>query len=215
MRPRLQTSVEDMAVFCPALSYTSESMGSGGWWSGELLPLKTAERLPELLDDIHHHNPIFTAQGGELRHLASCRVNHCKHEWMNQIRPEDLMEPFDVTIYYSGGHDDPRCWIKGIDVMNGRHMWTDGSICPFMSSRAAWDWLTDTVADFTGHVSIWLISWMVFQRTGVWVVAEHGNTPNYHLGNIRPNRNCWCRSGKKYRKCHMRQDQIQAWRMSR
>jgi SEC-C motif-containing protein len=204
-----------MAAFCPALPYTPESMGSGGWWSGPLTPVRSVERLPDLLDDIHHHNPIYTAPGAELRHLASCQASHCKHEWMDKVRPEELVRTFDATIYYSGGHDDPRCRIKGIDLTNGRHMWTDGSICPFMSSSAAWDWVTDTVADFTGHVSIWLVSWIVFQHTGVWIVGEHGNTPDYHLGNIKPNNQCWCRSGKKYRRCHMQQDQILAWRMRR
>lgn len=76
----------------------------------------------------------------------------------------------------------------------------------------SWDWTVDTVADFTGHVSVWLTSWMVFQQTGTWIVGEHGNTAGYHLGVIKPNDRCWCRSGKKYRKCHMQQDQILALR---
>jgi len=131
---------------------------------------------------------------------------------MERIRPEDLVRTFETRLYYSGGHDDPRCWITGIDLTNGRHMWSDGSICPFLSSKASWDWTVDTVADFVGHVSVWLTSWMIFQQTGTWIVGEHGNTGGYHLGAIKPNERCWCRSGKKYRKCHMPQDQILAQR---
>lgn len=131
---------------------------------------------------------------------------------MERIRPEDLVRTFEVRFYYSGGHDDPRCWITGIDLTNGRHIWSDGSICPFLSSSASWDWMTDTVADFASHVSVWLVSWMVFHRTGIWVVGEHDNTAAYHLGVLKPNDRCWCRSGKKYRKCHMQQDRVRAAR---
>ena len=201
-----------MATFCPALPYTPESGAAGGWWSGPMTPIRSAERLLDLLDDIHHHRPVYTLAGGELRHLPACREHHCTHPWMEPVRPENLMRTFDARFYYSGGHDDPRCWITGIDATNGRHMWSDGSICPFLSSSASWAWMTDTVVDFVGHVSVWLTSWMVFQQTGTWIVGEHSNTAPYHLGVIKPNDRCWCRSGKKYRKCHMQQDQALALR---
>lgn len=212
MTPRLKKSIEDMAAFCPALRYASEPQGAGGWWSGPMTPIKSIERLLDLLDDIHHNNPVYIAPGAELRHLPACHAVHCKHPWMDMVRPEELVQKFEVRIYYSGGHDDPRCLIKGIDSTNCRHMWSDSSICPFMSSSATWDWMLDTVADFAGHVSVFLVSWMVFQRTGVWIVGEHGNSGTYHLSTIRPNDVCWCRSGKKYRKCHMQNDQALAWR---
>ncbi len=167
MTSRLQKSIEDMVAFCPALRYTPEAGGTGGWWSGPLTPVRSAERLLDLLDDIHHHRPVYTVVDAELRHLPACREGHCPHSWMDRIRPEDLVHTFEGRLYYSGGHDDPRCWITGIDQTNGRHMWSDGSICPFISSSATWDWMTDTVADFAGHVSIFLVSWMVFQRTEV------------------------------------------------
>lgn len=215
MSPRLEKSVGAMKTFCPTLSFSLETTGQGGWWRGSLTPLGSTDRIFDLLDDIHHNNPAYVTRDAVLRHLPACAANHCKHEWMNSIRTDELIRTFKVQIYYSGGHDDPRCWIEGIDHTNGRHMWTDGSICPFMSSSGTWDWITDSVADFAGHVSVWLVSWMVFQQVGVWIVGEHGNTPDYHLANIKPNNLCWCRSGKKYRKCHMQQDQALLWKMRR
>jgi len=209
---RLQKSVDDMAAFCPGLQYTPAPGGAGGWWFGSVTPIRSTERLLDLLDDIHHNRPIYTVAGGELRHLPACEKRHCSHPWMDRIQPEALVRTFEVRLYYSGGHDDPRCWITGIDLANGRHMWTDGSICPFLSSRASWDWTVDTVADFVGQVSAWLTSWMIFQQTETWIAGEHGNTAGYHLSVIRPNDRCWCRSGKKYRKCHLHQDQVLAWR---
>jgi hypothetical protein len=123
-----------MAAFCPALRYAPAPGGAGGWWSGPITPIRSTERVLDLLDDIHHHRPVYTISGGELCHLLSCRESHCRHPWMERIRPEDLVRTFDARLYYSGGHDDPRCWITGIDLTNGRHMWSDGSICPFLSS---------------------------------------------------------------------------------
>lgn len=197
-----------MATFCRDLTYEPDPSGSGGWWTGEIVPLKSIDRLSELLDDIHHHQAVYTAANAELRHLSGCTAEHCRHEWMDNVRPTELLRPFSIRVGYSGGHEDPRCWVEDINLQNGRHMWSDGSICPFMSSTATWDWLRDTVADFIGHVSVWLVSWMIFQQTAVWIAGEHGNTPGYHASTIKPNDFCWCRSGRKYRKCHMQQDSV-------
>jgi hypothetical protein len=177
-----------------------------------LQPLRTTENPWELLDDIHHNRDVYTAWRGSIRHLESCTATHDQHEWMERVRPEELARTFTVRLEYSGGSEDPRCCVVGIDRTNGRHMWGDGSICPFLSSKRTWDWTRDTVADFVGHVSIFILTWMVFQQTGIWIVGEHGGTPSYHIATIRPNDHCWCRSGKKYRKCHMRLDQIEVMR---
>lgn len=79
MSSRLQKSIEDMATFCQALLYTPESGAAGGWWSGSITPIRSAERLLDLLDDIRHHRPIYTLPGGELCHLPTCRERHCTH----------------------------------------------------------------------------------------------------------------------------------------
>lgn len=208
MTPRLKTSIEEMAIFCPNLLYAPDPGDIGGWWAGEFRALSNVEVLPELLDDIHHNRAVSTAPGGATRHYSSCTRNHCLHEWMERLRPEELLRAFNVRIFYTGDREDPRCFVEGITNENGRHVWSDGSICPFLSSKHAWNWTRDTIADFVGHVSLWLISWMIFHQTGVWIVGEHSGTPTYHRTHIHPNDNCWCRSGKKYRKCHMYHDEI-------
>lgn len=215
MNPRLTKSVGEMMAFCPNFPSAIDPSGVGASWTGAIAPLTSVEYLPELLDDIHHHRPVFTVANGGLRHLTDCTASHCSHDWMSSVRGPELLREFNIRIFYSGTHEDPRCWIRGIDGTNGRHMWSDGSICPFMSSTATWDWRSDSVADFIGHVSIWLVSWMVFQQTSVWIVGEHGNTPGYHLRTIRPSDLCWCRSGRKYRKCHLQEDQIVLARFGR
>jgi hypothetical protein len=211
---RLARSVEDMAEFCPNFAFLGEVAGTGVW-SGQLQPLRTTDGVVELLDDMHHNRNIYTAWRGELRHLPRCAADHCHHVWQDALKIEELLRTFEARIEYAGGQEDPRCWVEGITRENGRHMWADGSICPFLSARSSWDWSRETVADFVGHVSIWLASWMVFQQTTTWIVGEHAATPGYHLTVIRPNEHCWCRSGKKYRKCHMRDDQFAYLRTGR
>lgn len=126
----------------------------------------------------------------------------------------DLRTPFEVTITYSGARDHPRCWVvsPSIPPEKRRHMWGDCSICPFLASDDTWVWDRDTVADYVAHISVWLVTWLVFDRTGEWIVGEHSGTPQYHLAVVKPNDQCWCRSGRRYRKCHMREDQIEAAR---
>lgn len=204
-----------MAVFCPGLVYQPDALTEGGSWTGELRPLCALDGLQELLDDIYHHRAVYTAWQGELRHLADCHADHHRHDWMEKVRPEALLRPFMIRVYYAGGQDHPRCWVEGINGENGRHLWGDGSLCPFMASEDVWTWTRHTVADFIGHVSVWLVSWMSWQQTGVWLAGEHDSTPSYHLSHIRPNGQCWCRSGKKYRKCHMQSDQVAVFRFGR
>jgi hypothetical protein len=212
MTRRLTVSVEDMTEFCPNLVLQPGAMTEGAWWCGELRPLRNLESSAYILDDIHHHRNVMTAWQGEIRHLETCNAIHDRHEWMEHVSNTELLRSFNIRVFYSGGAEDPRCWVGGITPVNGRHVWGDGSICPFLSSKISWDRTRDTVADFVGHVSVWLITWMVFQQAGVWIVGEHGGTPGYHLAAIRPNEHCWCRSGKKYRNCHMRADQISVLR---
>lgn len=204
-----------MRVFCPDLVYEPDATTEGGCWTGELRPLHSLENLPELLDDIHHHRAVYTAWRGELRHLATCRAEHNHPDWLDRLRTEQLLRPFLIRVYYSGGQNHPQCWVDGINPQNARHLWGDGSLCPFMASEDGWVWTYHTVADFIGHISLWLVSWMIWQQTGIWISGEHESTPGYHLSQIRANAQCWCRSGKKYRKCHMYADQAAFFKLGR
>jgi hypothetical protein len=200
--------MEDMAEFCPNLAFTPT--GPGGFWRGVVQPIQSLEHIEELLDDICHHRHVYAAPRGELHHLIDCRTNHCRHPWMDLIA--DLRIAFEVEIYYDGTREHPKCWVLSpiIPPEKQFHMWADGSICPFLASEDAWVPNRHTVADFIPHVSLWLVTWAVFDQTGVWIAGEHGGTPEYHLEVVRPSDQCWCRSGRKYRKCHMHEDQRQA-----
>ncbi len=211
MHSRLQKSIEEMAEFCPNLVYEAvPPAGDGGIWRGRIQPVVSHGHLEEILDDIHHHRLVYGAPRGELRHHDSCAGPHCRHDWMDQIT--DLRIPFEIEISHDGSREQPKCWVVSphIPPEKRRHMWADGSICPFLASDDAWVWNRDTVADFVPYVSSWLVTWAVFDQTGVWIAGEHQSTPEYHLEVIKASHQCWCRSGRKYRKCHMRADQTEA-----
>jgi hypothetical protein len=215
MASRLEKSIEEMAEFCPNLTYEPATPPDGGGrWTGVIQPVQGVDELIELLDDIHHNRALRCGKDGELRHLSPCAATHCRHPWMNHIG--DLRVPFTVMIHYSGLRDHPRCWILSPQIPpdQRRHFWNDGSICPFLASESIWTWDRHTVADFVPHISVWLVTWLIFSRTGDWIVGEHAATPEYHLAVVKPSDQCWCRSGRKYRKCHMRTDQAAA-RLSR
>src|SRR2546422_8233305 len=117
---------------------------------------------------------------------------------MDQIG--ELRVPFTVSIYYSGGRDHPRCWVvsPSIPTEKRRHTWGDGSICPFLASEDSWVWDRDTVADFVPHISIWLLTWLVFDQTAQWIVGEREGTPEYHLSVIRDRKSTRLNSSHGY-----------------
>ncbi|MCI0723819.1 MAG: SEC-C domain-containing protein [Acidobacteria bacterium] len=216
MSGRLEKSVVEMAEFCPDFGYRPLPgvAGGGGQWKGTIrpAPLGNPDELEKLLDDIHHHHPVYGAPNGELRHLSTCTAQHCRHSWMDQIH--DLRVEFSVLIFYSGGRDHPRCWVLSPEIppAKRRHFWNDGSICPFLASDNSWVWDRHTVADFVPHVSVWLLVWLVYDQTDVWIVGEHEGSAQYHLSVISPSDQCWCRSGRKYFKCHLKEDELAAMR---
>lgn len=208
MHSRLQKSIEDMAEFCPNLAFTPA--GAGGFWRGVVQPIQSLEYLEGLLDDIHHNRPVYAVPGGGLRHLPTCQADHCHHEWMDGV--QELRVPFEIAVHHNGNRAHPKCWVLSpiIPPTKRRHIWPDGSICPFLASEDVWVWNRDTVADFMPHVLIWLVSWLVFDQTGEWIVGEHEGTPEFHLAVLRASDQCWCRSGRKYFKCHLREDEMAA-----
>lgn len=178
---------------------------TSGLWCGWVQPVKAPVVPNDLLDDLSHDRPVFVA-GDEVRHVASCKSVHCHHEWMAKVA--DLTRRFELLIEYNGGTAVPRCRVESpiIPFEKRRHMWGDGSVCAFLASESVWVWSKDTVASFLPHVLIWLVKWMVFDDSGVWIGSEHRSDPGYHLQFLDPRGPCWCGSGSPYRRCHRRQD---------
>lgn len=207
MASRLDCSVQAMAEVYPQFAFQelTSQKGTAGVWRGRVRPIKTAESLSELLDDLHHDREVYVV-GDEVRHLPSCPAQHCRHDWMDRLG--DIANTFDLEIRYDGGQGLPRAWVMApaIPPAKRQHMWSDNAVCAFLASDRVWVWHKDTVAQFVPHILIWLVKWTVFDRTGQWIGAQHGSTPQYHLRYIRPKDPCWCGSGKSYRKCCRKKD---------
>lgn len=163
-----------------------------------------------LLDDIAHSRDIRAYDGGQLTHFTDCAVRHCRHEWMDAAR--NFGTEFVVRVEIIPDGSDPRCFVESPQITKPKHMWRDGSICPFLSSVSAWDPAVHTVADFMPDVSVWLLKRMVYDQTGVWIGREHDHARAYYVLMLKSSDRCWCRSGNEYGICHQAEDRMLAAR---
>lgn len=200
-----------MALAYPNLSLAIQPTAGGEMavWRGVVEPIRSLAGLDAILDDVAHER-LVRVVSGEIRHHPECQAVHCHHGWMEPLVYWRIR--FELEARYDGGAGDPRCWVRWPPVVKldkARHVWRDGSICPFLSSDG-WDPERDDVVDFMGHVAIWLLKWTLWDQTGVWIGKERGSNAAYHLSAIRLDDPCWCRSGLPYRACHLRSDRIAA-----
>lgn len=210
VRGRFAKSIDAMLHEFPMLTYEGLNTESGllASWHGWVQPISTHDATTHLLlDDLFHDRPIYQ-QSDQVRHISTCQAQHCEHPWME--RDLNLQRRFQLQVVYAGGQALPRCRVLSPTLGKVKHTWGDGAICAFMDSAKAWRRGLDTVADFMPHVLIWLVKWMVFDATDVWIGSEHYSSPLYHLRVLDRNDLCWCGSGDIYRRCHRIQDQIDA-----
>jgi hypothetical protein len=209
---RLEASIEEMRKYYPALSLSVSAKDNPekAIWSGRVQPIRTRDGLDQLLEDIHHERPYYIVPGGEVLHHPECAAPHTQNAWV-----EKLSRPFavyEVDIKYLGGNSHPAAYVRDPVIPEAKrwHMFGDGSICPYAPWADIWRWNEHTVVDFMGHVLGWLIKWTVRDQAGVWLGLEISHDPAFLLRNIGRNNQCWCGSGKKYKKCHREPDEVRA-----
>lgn len=210
MNERLARSADAMRLSYPQLTFVTESVAGlkAGVWRGVIRPIQSLEPLGEILDDIAHGR-VVRVVGGEVRHHPDCREQHHRQSWMDRVVAWRIQ--FHLKVRWDGGNADPRCWIVAPPVWTPerkKHIWGDGSICPFMSSEA-WDADRDDVVDFMAHVSVWLVKWMLWDQTDMWMGPEHAFSPEHHVASLQPTDCCWCRSGREYARCHLAVDRTE------
>lgn len=207
MVTKFERSIEAMKTGYPDFTLTHEvgELGDIAVWRGVVQPVRQLGHLSSILEDVEAERPVHIISG-EILHHPQCDIVHSVHPLTKRLIYWKTR--FELRVQYDGGRGDPRCWVitPPIPLDKRRHIWPDGSICPFMSGDA-WDADQNDVVDFLGHVAIWLLKWTAFSQTGVWLAREHQGTPDYHLKVLRPDDNCWCRSGRRYGTCHRPSDQ--------
>jgi hypothetical protein len=211
MPTRLEESIEAMARRFPTFNFSTTP--AGGSWIGLVQPIKTTSGLPELLDDLEEDRDVLIV-GTEVRHNPKCDHAHHRHPWMDEVL--DLTTSFQLEIKYDGGEAFPRAWVVNPLIPQNKrlHMWGDGSICAFLPSRDVWNWSRDNVAGLMPDWLIWLVKWMVYNQTNVWIGAQHQFSPHYHLAILKGKDLCWCGSGRQYRGCHRKEDEVLAGRVA-
>jgi hypothetical protein len=206
---RLEASIRAMQDYFPDFSLSIQMIGSGNIavWKGKVQPIQSLEGLNELLDDIHCERPIHVMPGGEVRHHPTCTITHAHHDWMDKLKNPCLS--FELEVRYNGGRRHPKAFIRApvLPQHKWKHLFTDGSICPYAPWENIWRWDLNTVGDYMGHALAWLIKWIVWDQADIWIGPEKSHDRNFLLQNIGRNQKCWCGSGEKYKRCHLAQDE--------
>ncbi len=209
---RLEASIEGMRAYYPALHFSivDTEAGKQAIWRGKVQPIRTADRLEDLLDDIHYERPFYILPGGEVLHHPACRASHIHHGWAEKLTNPHAV--YELEIRYSGGSRHPKAYVHDpiLPEKKKKHIFGDGSICPYAPWRQIWQWEHHTVVDYMAHTLGWLIKWTVWDQVGIWIGTEISHDPRWLLHTIGYNKPCWCGSGKKYKKCHRPTDENKA-----
>lgn len=205
---RLRESIEAMKVLFPdfSLALNQSRFENQAVWRGWVQPIQSEEGLIELLSDIHQVRPVYIMPGGEVRHDPSCDKEHTQYPWMKRLH--DLRMSYELEVSYSGGRAHPRAVIQNLSIPphGSKHLFQDGAICAYAPWQNVWRWHEHTVTDFLGHALVWLIKWTVWCQAKVWIGPEISHQRATLLKTIDRNTECWCGSGKKYKKCHLAKD---------
>jgi hypothetical protein len=206
---RLVASIAEMKAFYPQFSLSGSPIGTGSMavWKGLVQPIQTRSNVVELLDDVSHDRPVEIFPGGHVEHLASCRATHAEHEWMEDI--SDTCMRFKLELKYGGDAAHPQAFVlePSLPRSKWKHLFGDGSICPYPPWERVWSWTHHSVVDFMDHVLVWLIKSIVWLQARVWIGKERRHETEYLLARIDPVAQCWCSSGRQYQDCHRPKDE--------
>jgi hypothetical protein len=210
--PRLDASIEGMRAYYPAfhLRVVETDRRRQAIWTGRIQPIQTTDRLEELLDDIHNEHNFYVLPGGEVLHHPTCTASHTNHGWAEKLTNPHAV--YELEVRYGGGREHPKVYVRDpvLPKDNRPHTFGDDSICPYAPWQQIWRWEEHTVVDYMIHTLGWLIKWTVWTQAKIWIGPEMSHNSNFLLRTIGPNKQCWCGSGKKYKKCHKRMDEERA-----
>jgi SEC-C motif len=210
--PRLDISIEGMRDYYPlfSLSVTTTGIEREAIWTGRVQPIRTIEMLEELLDDIHNERPYYILPDGEVLHHPSCTATHKQHGWTEKLINPHVV--YELEVRYGGRQAHPKAYVRDplLPEDNRPHTFNDGSICPYAPWNQVWLWEEHSVVDYMGHTLGWLIKWTVWEQVKTWIGPEMSHDPRFLLRTVGPNKQCWCGSGTKYKKCHRFQDEANA-----
>src|SRR2546423_1926524 len=109
---RLEASIVAMREYFPEFSLSGSPIGTGplAVWKGKVQPLRSAEHLEEILDDICHGRPVMMRAGGGIGHRPDCTIEHCRHGWMDRVT--DPFVEYKLEVRYGGGEAHPTAYVR-------------------------------------------------------------------------------------------------------
>ena len=209
----MNESVAAMKANYPSFTVEGRPIGTGAKaiWKGWIQPIRILENLEQLLADIEQNRAVRILPGGEIIHRPDCQRKHPRFPWIKKLKKPD--RAFKIKIIYGCGSRHPSAYVLDpvIPPEEREHMFGDGSVCAYPPWQGVWDWQTNTVADFTDQVAVWLVKWNVWQQTDVWLGDEMLHDKAFLFFNIKVTEQCWCGSGKQYGVCHRINDARKAF----
>jgi hypothetical protein len=205
--------VATMAEHYPSLEFHLEERDGRpiAVWEGWLQPIRTRAGLNSIVSDLDEDCPVMIDRDTTtIGHYAKCGRQHGTHPILKKIKRWDCR--FLVRIEYNGGPAHPAGYLLDpvITPATRRHIFGLNRMCAYAPWTDAWRVDLNTVAEFTGHILIWLFKWNIWVETGHWLGSEMDHRPLYLLSTIRRDMQCWCGSGVPYEGCCMPLDQRRA-----
>lgn len=201
-----QEKIESMRRCYPSLALISSGDTGSVVWEGWLQPIRSADQLDALLEDLDNDRPVNIVRGElyELRHDQDCRIIHGEHRLKSKIKASIRL--FKVRVEDFGDKRVPRARVlePRIPTNERRHnIGTDG-ICGFAPWEHPWDPDVSQIVDFVDQSLIWLFKQTVYSQSKHWLGSETPHDTEFLLKTIKPTEPCYCGSGRNYADCHRR-----------
>jgi len=199
-----QEKIESMRRCYPSLAVISSGDTGSVVWDGWLQPIRSADQLDALLDDLDNDRPVDIVRGElyELRHDRECRIIHAEHNLKNKIK--EPIRLFKIQVEDFGDKRVPRARVlePSIPAEERRHNIGPDGICGFAPWEHPWDPDVSQIVDFVDHSLIWLFKQTVYSQSKHWLGSETPHNTEFLLKTIKPTEPCYCGSAKNYADCH-------------
>jgi hypothetical protein len=173
-------------------------------WEGWLQPIRSADELDALLDDLDNDRSVDIVRGElyELKHDRDCQVIHPQHRVRTQIK--EPIRLFRVRVEDFGDRRTPQARVlePPIPTDERRHNLGPDGICGFAPWEHPWDPDVSQIVDFVDHSLIWLFKQTVYSQSKHWLGSEIPHSAKFLLKTIKPTQPCYCGSGTNYADCH-------------
>lgn len=213
--------VEVMERAYPAFTWGERLDGSTPvrFWTGVLQPLSPESDIDPILADLAANRHVVVSTNGRLAHDIQCYGPHKLPRKLHNLGG------LDQAFHLDACHRPPPAppLVRSIDPEISRrrfpehpHLYGEtGELCPLFPPDVPIGTEPITLADYLDQVALYLVKHQVWEETAKWIgrhvdhrvldwAVKLGDRLLLRDLGVRPNDPCWCRSGKRAIKCHLR-----------